>query len=81
MATRWASTRPSILGGPGGIARGLHSRAGHYALGDEGLADAGDGVDVHAEGGGDVGVDAVAAEAVAIAQEQDLGMMDLLGRC
>jgi hypothetical protein len=51
------------------------------ALGDEGLADAGDGVEMHAQGGRDVGVDAVAAGAVAIAQEQDLGMADLLDWC
>ena len=58
----------------------LAFQSGLLALGDEGLADAGDSIDVHAQGGRDLGVDAVAAGAIVIAEQEDLGMADLLGR-
>jgi hypothetical protein len=47
--------------------------------GDEQLADAGDGVDVDAEGGGDLFVVPASLQVVLVAHQEDTGVQDLLG--
>ena len=59
---------------------GLAFQGGPLPFGHEPLADAGDRVQVHAQGIGDLGAGPLAPGPVVVAQEQDLGVADLLGR-
>jgi hypothetical protein len=67
------------LGRDGRLGAGLAIEGGLLPVLDESLADAGDRIDVHPQGLGDPGVGPRAFGSVAIAEEEDLSMADLLG--
>jgi hypothetical protein len=68
------------LGGHRGGEPGLAAEGGVQAAVGELLADAGDGVDVQAQGSGDPGVGAAALGVGAVGVEQQLGVPGLSGR-
>jgi hypothetical protein len=67
------------LGGDRRVLAGLALQGGAFPLQDEGLADTGNGVDMHAEGGRDVRIGAMATWTVAVTEQEELGVPDLLG--